>query len=197
MKLVTCVALGVALMAAGCSRIMGTTPTHEPIPDYPDGPAGLQQLFTDVLNAARNDDRDRAHDLFGTLKMTPAELQALFGARAASLQMPYDDMMATLINRGAVELVGMVYEKKYDTVEVGTMELGPEVGPASAEDQAIALALQQRPPLYFVRLRRAADTMGTRYGFFLYRDGKWRTGNFLGKVLAKQDAQLTEAPPAR
>lgn len=176
---------------------MGTTPTHEPIPLYPDGPAGLEALFTDVLTAAKKDDRDRVHDLFESLKMSPTELSALFGARTASVQKPYDDMMATLIHRGAVELVAMVYEKKYDTVEVGTMDLGPEIGPARAEDQALRQALVQRPPLYFARLKRGADAAGTRYGFLFYRDGKWRTGNLLGKVLAKQDAELTAPAPHR
>ena len=189
--------LGTTLVLGGCSSIMGTTATHEPIPQYPEGPAGLQAFFTDVLTAAKKDDRDRVHDLFESLKMSPADLRGMFGDRATALQKPYDDMMATLINPGTVELVAIVYEKKYDVVEVGPMELTPAVGPARAEDQAITAALKEHPTLYFARLKRGTDVGGTRYAFLFYRDGKWRTGNFLGKVLAKRDAELTATASPR
>jgi hypothetical protein len=167
------------LLASGCSRIMGTSDAGraaEPIRQYPDGADGLKALFSDVLDAARKDDRQRVHDLLASLIMTDEDLRALFGAQGAELKGRYVKLMETLVNRGAVELVAQVYERKLDTVEVLPME--GEVA------QAIARAAVQPLKLYSVRIRRAADDKGLRYDFFLYRDGKWRTGNLLGKYLA-------------
>ena len=196
-------ACGAALCVAGCSRIMGTAAKAggEPIPDYPEGPTGLEALFTDVLNAAKTDDRDRVHDLFQSLKMSNDDLTALFGARSPSLQKPYDEMMASLIHRGAVEIVAVIYEKKYDTVEVVPID----VAKPRAEDAPLVAAMVDHPPLYAVRFKRAGQPLGTRYDFMFYRGGKWRTGNQLGRIIAKADAkpdakpaaELTETAPHR
>jgi hypothetical protein len=169
-----------------------------PVPSYPDGAVGLEAMFRDVLTLAKADERERVHDYFKSLKMTPAELERLFGARAAELAAPYDEMMATLMHRGAVELVGVIYERKYDQVEVVPMTLPtPEDTTASPELRALARALIARPPLYSVRFKQAQKPQATRYEFFFYSDGRWRTGNFLGRVLAKRDAELTAAPTPR
>jgi hypothetical protein len=218
--------LGVTSVLGGCSKIMGPK-ASEPVPSYPEGPAGLEAMFRDVLTAAKADERERVHDYFQSLKMTPAELVALFGPQANELQKPYDDMMATLIHRGAVELVAIVYEKKYDTVEVMPMvppdlsdradradrpdqpdQIGraqpaaPSAGPKPAsvprpEDVALARALVAHPTLYSIRFKKNGETLGNRYDFFFYVDGRWRTGNQLGKVLARRAAELTDAPAAR
>jgi hypothetical protein len=198
---------------AACSRIMGPK-ASQPVPSYPDGPAGLEAMFRDVLTAAKADERERVHDYFQSLKMTPSELGTLFGPQAAELQKPYDDMMATLIHRGAVELVGIVYEKKYDTVEVVPMTLpalsdlaqpaggaaAPAPGSTAAprpEDLALARALVAHPTLYSVRFKKNGEALGNRYDFLFYVDGHWRTGNQLGKILARRAAELTAAPTAR
>ena len=194
--IVCCLVIGVA----GCSKIMGPK-ASAPLPAYPDGPAGLQAMFTDVLAAAKDDDRARVHDIFQSLKLTRPELDQLFGAAPArELAHGYDEMMATLIHRGAVELVGMVYEKKYDTVEVIDNPLGlppGTEGPLRAEDAALSAAMVQHPHLYAVRLRKQREALGTRYDFFFFQDGHWRTGNQLGKLLAKRQAELTAPPPPR
>jgi hypothetical protein len=194
---------------SGCSRIMGTKHEAQPVPSYPDGAAGLQQLFTDVLKAGQDDDRDRVHELFQSLKMTRPELDRLFGARASELASPYEQMMSSLMNRGAVELVALIYEKKYDEVEVRPLPLevplagGGTLGPGErvygpmprADEAALARNLVERPPLYTVGLRKRGAIGGSRYNFFFYIDGHWRTGNELGKLLARRDDLTGSAPP--
>jgi hypothetical protein len=197
-----------SLGLSACSKIMGPK-ASAPVPSYPDGPSGLEAMFRDVLTAAKADERERVHDYFQSLKMSPTELAMLFGAQAAELQKPYDDMMATLVHRGAVELVAIVYEKKYNAVEVVPMTLpdpalvtsGSAVGPRAPaprpEDLALAHALVSHPTLYSVRFKKNDEALGTRYDFFFYVDGRWRTGNQLGRILARRAAELTPGPAPR
>src|SRR5262249_26511274 len=97
-----CSAMTLAIALAGCSR----RPLEGEVATYPDGATGLEALFSDVLEAARRDDRGRVHDLFAGTLMNQADLEALFGAeRARALWPYYQGLMGTLINRGAVELV--------------------------------------------------------------------------------------------
>jgi hypothetical protein len=188
---------------------MGTKHEAQPVPSYPDGADGLQQLFADVLKAGQADDRDRVRELFQSLKMTRPELDGLFGARAAELASPYEEMMSSLMNRGAVELVALIYEKKYDEVEVRPLSLevpladGTTLAPGErvygplprADEAALARDLVRRPPLYTVGLRKHGAIGGSRYNFFFYSGGHWRTGNELGKLLAKRDDLTSSAPP--
>jgi hypothetical protein len=185
MRMFRFAALALLLASGGCSRLMGYSDagTAAPIRDYPDGADGLKMLFIDVLDAARKDDRDRVHDLLASTIMTDEDLAALFGPRATDLQSRYHALMATLVNRGAVELVAQIYERKYDTVEV--IAIDPAAKDARPEDRAVAAALVAPTPIYSVRIRRATDDKGLRYDFFLRRRGKWVTGNQLGKYLGK------------
>ncbi|HZS36063.1 MAG TPA: hypothetical protein VFF06_04520 [Polyangia bacterium] len=178
-------ALLVAAAAPGCSRLMGYSDAGKPAPirDYPDGADGLKALFTDVLDAAKKDDRDRVHDLLASTIMTDDDLTAVLGAPGTQLQPRYHALMATLANRGAVELVAQIYERKYDTVDV--LAIDPKAKDARPEDRAVAAALTAPMPIYSVRLRRATDDKGLRYDFFFYRRGKWLTGNQLGKFLGQ------------
>jgi hypothetical protein len=166
------------VLLAGCSRLLGTSDaggSSAPIKAYPDGEAGLKELWTDVLEAARKDDRGRVHDLLATTFMTDDDLKDLFGPeRAAELAGRYHGLMATMINRGAIELVAQVYERKYDDVEV-----------VPYTDAALAGALKMPVAMYSVRIKKGADALGLRYDFFVYRRGKWLTGNQLAKYLAK------------
>lgn len=184
MRMLRFVALAL-LFAGGCSRLMGYSDAGSaaPIRDYPDGADGLKMFFVDVLDAARKDDRDRVHDLLASTIMTDDDLATLFGPRAAELQPRYRALMATLVNRGAVELVAQIYERKYDTVDV--IAIDPAAKDARPEDRAVAAALVTPTPLYSVRIRRATDDKGLRYDFFVRRRGKWLTGNQLGKYLGK------------
>jgi hypothetical protein len=178
--LVLCLAL-----ASGCARLMGYSDagsgSSAPIRQYEGGADGLKAFFTDVLDAVKKDDRGRVHDLLATTIMSDADLEALFGAQGAQVSGRYKKLMETLVNRGAVELVAQVYERKLDTVEV--VQVDPAAKDANAADRAVAASLKTPITFYSVRIRKAADQKGLRYDFFFYRDGKWRTGNQIGKYL--------------
>jgi hypothetical protein len=176
-----------ALLLSGCSKLLGYSDggkTKEPIPTYAGTPEGLKSLFSDVLEAAKKDDRERVHDLLASTIMSDAELTALFGpARGPQLLPRYHKLMEVLVNRGAVELVAQVYDRKYDDVEVIPIETTGAIVNSTPADRALAKAFTRPIDLYAVRLKKAGDTRGMRYDFFFYTDGHWRTGNQLGKYL--------------
>ena len=137
---------------------------------FADGSAGLQAFGQAVLDAARRDDRGRVHDLLASAYMTDPELDAVLGPELASEHRGrYHLLMETLVNRGALELVAQILDRKYDAVDV-----------IADPDPALSARLPSRPRLYALRFRRAADRAGLRYDFFLYHDGHWVTGNLLG-----------------
>jgi hypothetical protein len=183
MRLVCATLLAFAL--AGCSKLMGYSDGGQksaPIKQYPDGVAGLKELAGDILDAARKDDRDRVHDLLASTIMSDADLVTLFGPEASVDLVPrYHKLMETLVNRGAVEFVAQVYDRKLDDVEVLAVDASSK--DATAEDRAIAKALKVPVQLYSVRFKKATETRGLRYDFFFYRNGKWVTGNQLGRYL--------------
>jgi hypothetical protein len=174
------------LLLAGCSKLLGYADggprAAEPIRQYPDGADGLKALFDDILEAAKKDDRDRVHALMATLVMSDEQLQSLFGARAPKLLPRYHKLMEVLVNRGAVELVAQVYERKYDSVEVLPVETTGPIINSTPADRAVARVLTHPVPLYAVRFKHGNDTRGMRYDFFFY-DGGWKTGNQLGRYL--------------
>jgi hypothetical protein len=178
-----------SLLSAGCAKLLGYSnddggrKPKDPIPAYADGPDGLKALFTDVLEAAKKDDRDRVHDLLATTVMTDDELHQLLGARSEALLPRYHKLMETLVNRGAVEMVAQVYERKYDTVEVLAIETSGPIVNSTPADRVAAAALQKPVKMYSVRFKKAGDTRGMRYDFFVYLNGHWRTGNQLGQYL--------------
>jgi hypothetical protein len=161
----------VLVVGAGCSR--RSSGPQFVAPHYPDGADGLKQLWGDILEAARKDEREHVHDLMATTILSDDELRRLLGPRADALLPRYHQLMASMVNRGAVELVGQVYEHKYDTVEAF----------ADESDAAVTVALVEPHPLWSVRVRKAAESRGLRYDCFLYLDGKWRTGNQIGKFI--------------
>lgn len=165
----------------------GRVPPGEvlPVGAYADGPEGLHRLWTDILSAARRDDRGRVHDLMASMRLTRPELEGLIGPlRAQELWARYQALFSSLANAGAMELVGLVYENKYEDVVVVPVE--PKA--AQGADKNIVEALVKPVPLYFVRVKRKQDQKGLRYDFFVYLNGHWRTGGFLGKYLEKAAA---------
>lgn len=174
------------LSLPGCARSKPEPVDVAPPGRYGDGAAGLDAFFRDVLVAAQKDDRQRVHDLFASLMMSKAELARLFGAeRAAALWARYEAVLGTMANIGAVELVASVYEKKLDDVSVVRVDQLPEAEQLPV-DRAVLAAMTQRVPLYTARVKKKAETRGLRYDFFVYLDGRWRTGNLLGKHLAPE-----------
>jgi hypothetical protein len=177
----------VALVAAiGCARTPEGSGRMPPPLDvtYSDGAAGLKKLWEDILVAAQKDDRERVHALVASLTMSDEDLVALFGAERGRALLPrYLPMISTLVNAGAMELVARITERKYDEIEVFSVD---EKG--SDADRATLRALVVRTPVYGVRVKRKGGVGALRYDFFVYRNGHWVTGNLLAKYLT--------APPA-
>ncbi len=169
------------LLLAGCSRHSSQRVYVQP--HYAQDASGLRAMWRDILDAAKNDDRDRVHDLLATTLLSDADMKRLFGAKADALLPRYHQLMGNLINRGAVELVANVYEHKYDAVDA-----------FAAEDPALAAALVESHPLFAARVRKASDTRGLRYDAFFTLDGKWKTLNQLGKFIDVVPAAPTPPP---
>lgn len=172
------------LLVGGCAR--HSSGSSFVAPQYPDGAAGLKQLWSDIIDAAQHDERERVHDLMATTFMSDAELARLFGPATPPLVPRYHQLMGTLVNRGAVEFVANVFDRRYDAVDVI----------ADENDGALAAALVEPHPLWSVRVHKASETRGLRYDAFLYLDGKWRTANQLSKFVAGAPADPASAPQA-
>jgi hypothetical protein len=166
--------LGLLLLLVGCSRRHSSSAGHEFIqPHYADGADGLKTMWTEFLDAAKKDDRERVHDLLATTLLTDAEMKQLFGPKTEALLPRYHQIMGTLINRGAVELAGNVYEHKYDAIDAF----------ADDTDGPLQAAMIATHPLFAARVRKSSEARGLRYDAFLYIDGRWKTLNQLGKFI--------------
>ncbi|HEX9103517.1 MAG TPA: hypothetical protein VF997_15000 [Polyangia bacterium] len=157
------------LLVAACKQ---SGPRVYVQPHYAAGADGLRALWSDILDAAKEDDRDRVHDLMATTLLSDAEMKRLLGAKADPLLPRYHMLMGNLINRGSVELVANVYEHKYDSVDA-----------FAADDAAIAAALVEPHPLFAARVRKATEERGLRYDGYFVLDGTWKTFNQLGKFI--------------
>jgi hypothetical protein len=175
-------ALALLLSLPGCKQ--NRSPRVYVQPHYAAGAEGVRALWSDILDAAKKDDRDRVHDLLATTLLSDAEMKRLFGPKADALLPRYHQLMGNLINRGAVELVANVYEHKYDAVDA-----------FAADDAAIATALVEPHPLFAARVRKSAEDRGLRYDGFFTLDGTWKTFNQLGKFIDVVQPP-TPAPPA-
>jgi hypothetical protein len=185
-----------ALLCAGCPA----TPTDNgrmPPPldtTYPDGAAGLTQLWRDILTAAIKDDRERVHVLMASTIMSDDDLNAVFGPdKGKMLQPRYLPMISTLVNIGSMEMIAQISDRKYDDVEVFQYD---DVKGTDAE-KATLKALATPIPVYGVRIKRKGQPLGSRYDFYIYRNGHWVTGNQLAKYLVEpREGQVAVQPPA-
>ena len=146
---------------------------------------GLRELWMDVVNAARRDDRDRVHELMVSMVMTDADLTELFGAELAAYFKPrYEPMIGRIVHAGSLELVANISDRRYDDVDV--FEMRPDS--PDIEVRTIIAALKKPARVYAVRVKQKGDSRGLRYDFFVYRgdakSGRWVTGNQLGKFIA-------------
>lgn len=175
--------LGVTLVP-GCDskpRAKAVIAARPALSSYPDGAAGLQRLWGDVLRACQKDDREQVHDLLISLMLTKDELGALIGPSAAVERWPgYQFQVSSMANAGAVELVAFVYEKKLDEVSVQRVDELP-AAQQGATDKAVLGLMSQPRPLYTVQLRRKPATKGLRYESLVYLNGRWRILAPLGR----------------
>lgn len=199
MRLVRCL-LACALALSAChtqdgpTRTLGGEVIPAPARAYGPDAAGLHALWSDVLQAAQRDERERVHDLLASTIMSDADLSALFGPEQARRLAPrYRGMIAQLVNEGALGLVVQVYERKYDDVEVFRVAAKD----AAPELRAVLSALREPVDVYGVRVKKKADHLGLRYDCFIFRDGRWITGNQIGQFLIAKEATKPAAPPAK
>ncbi len=188
-----------ALLCAGCPQAPTDNGRMPPPLDttYPDGAAGLTQLWRDILTAAIKDDRERVHVLMASTIMSDDDLVAVFGAEKSKMLQPrYLPMISTLVNIGSMEMIAQISDRKYDDVEVFQYD---EAKGTEAE-RATLHALATPIPVYGVRIKRKGQALGSRYDLYVYRNGHWVTGNQLAKYLVEpHDAgvgQVSMKPPA-
>lgn len=164
---------------------------------YADGPAGLQKFFTDLLAAARKEQPEKVISMLGSLALSQDELGELLGSAAAAQYFPrYQAMMSELTHLGGLELVDQIQKRHFDEVLVVPVREQP-AAEQTATERKVARALPQTVPLYSVRLKRSTEPRGIRYEFFVYLNGRWRTGNLLGQLLpAEPAADAAPAAPA-
>lgn len=174
----------VTLGWGGCEDAQKPRPVpaaRPPLGSYPDGPAGVQRLWEDILSACRKDDRERVHELIASMALSKEQLAGLIGAEAAVEGWPsYQFQVGSMANAGAVELVAFVYDKKLDEVVVQRADALP-AAEQGATDKAVLRRLKQPHPIYTVTLRRKPAQKGLRYESLIYVDGRWRTLAPLGK----------------
>lgn len=158
------------VLVAACKQRSG--PRVYIQPRYAQSADGLRALWSDILDAAKKDERDRVHDLMATTLLSDADVERLLGAKANALLPRYHMLMGNLINRGSVELVANVYEHKYDAVDA-----------FAADDPALAAALVEPHALFAARVRKSSEDRGLRYDGYFTLDGTWKTFNMLGKFI--------------
>lgn len=171
-----------ALPLGGCPRLPGDVPSVKP-GDYGDSPAELVRLWQAVLGASQRDEREVVRALLASMVLTPDELGAVLGAAPGQRMWPrYQALAKQLTGPGAAELCGFVYERKYDDVVAVRIDTQP---PAELreDDTRVLRALARPLPVYTVRLKKKQERTGLHYDFFVYLNGRWRTGYLLGKYL--------------
>lgn len=164
-----------------CSKLFLENPLEPGV--YGSSEKELLRLWTDVLTAAKRDDRQRLVEMMASMKMSLEELAMLIGQDKARRFWPRYELLAKpLLGPAAAELVASIYEHHYDDVEV------TRVDTLSAEKQSdtekvIQRALVQPTPVYRVRIVRKGHPYAIRYDCFVYQHGFWKTGRELGKFL--------------
>lgn len=175
-------ALALSTLVTGCPRMPGDVPVVKP-GDYGDSPAELERLWRALLAASQRDERQVVAALLSSMVLTKEELAELIGpARAERMGPRYQALSKQLVGPAGVELCGYVYERRYDDVTVSRVDTLPPAE-LSEEDAATLRALTSPVPVYAVRIKRKQESRGLHYGFFVYRNGRWRTGYLLGKYL--------------
>ena len=164
-----------------CSKLF-LEPPLEP-GGYGSSEQELLRLWTDVITAAKRDDRQRLVEMMASMKMSPEELAMLIGQDKERRFWPRYELLAKpLLGPAAAELVASIYEHHYDDVEVTRVDTLPAEKQSETE-KVIQRALVQPTPVYRVRIVRKGHPYAIRYDCFVYQHGFWKTGRELGKFL--------------
>ena len=201
--LFACLLGGSTFPSAGCQDAPTKPPSTQPLVlvpvapgAYPDGPAGLHKLWTDLLTAARKEQPEKVINLLASLTLTREELAGLLGNELAAEHWPrYQAMMSELTHLGGLELVDQIQRRHFDEVVVLQQSAQPPAELTPTE-RKVRRAVRPEVPVYSVRLKHTTEPRGIRYEFFVYLDGRWRTGNLLGQLLPAEPAPAPAAASA-
>lgn len=178
-----------------CSKLL-MEPAIEP-GVYGSSEKELLRLWTDVLTAAKRDDRQRLVEMMTSMRMSPEELAMLIGPDKARRYWPRYELLAKpLLGPASAELVASIYEHHYDDVEVTRVDTLPAESQSDIE-RVVKRALVQPTPVYRVRVVRKGQPYAIRYDFFVYLHGFWRTGRELGKFLEPPPPLNLPSTPAK
>ena len=178
-----------------CSKLFLEPPLEPGV--YGSSEKELLRLWTDVLTAAKRDDRQRLVEMMASMKMSPEELGMLIGQDKARRFWPRYELLAKpLLGPAAAELVASIYEHHYDDVAVTRVDTLPAEKQSDTE-KVIQRALVQPTPVYRVRIVRKGHPYAIRYDFFVYQHGFWKTGRELGKFLEPPPPINVPQPPVK
>lgn len=186
----------VAMVATvGCSKLLLEKPLEPGT--YGSSEPELHRLWTDLVTAAKRDERQRVIEMMTSMRMSQEELAMLIGEDKARRFWPrYDLLTKPLSGPMPAELVASIYEHHYDDVEVTRIDTLPPERMSDSE-RVMKRALVSPMPFYRVRVIRKGHPYAIRYDFFVYLHGFWRTGRELGKYLEPQPiVPLTQPAPS-
>jgi hypothetical protein len=175
------IGLAGALATAGPPLLSGCSSDDAPagVDRYPDGTAGLEQLFTDLVAALEKGDLARAHALSRSLALSEprtwftstfgsADGQRLSAAYANDITTieQLADALAPLVARGQTRVVIDALERPSDPDAVGYQDLALQ-------------GMKRKVTLYSVRLVRPAGPETFHLWSFVYDHGGFR---WIGKL---------------
>jgi hypothetical protein len=174
-------AIGLAVGGMTAVPACSSDDSHTGASRYPDGTAGLEQLFTDLCAAIAKGDKAKARALTRSLALSDARtwFTVAFGsadgqrlsaeyASAASSMEGLADALEPLVARGQTRVVIDALERPSDPDAVGYQDLALQ-------------AMKRKITLYSVRLVRPAGPETFHIWSFVYDRGGFR---WIGKLKA-------------
>lgn len=160
------------LALAGCHSLQ--PPEETDTPQRPDDWLHLRDAFREVIGHAQRDDRAGIARVLDRFVLTLPEMVELFGPeRGAAVYAGYQGEIVAALR---AEAPGVIVEKvSAGFVEVEVDRLGP-ARPANTTpgDKVMLEALAKKRPLFNLRLRPAAASLGLRFDGFVFVGGRWR-----------------------
>jgi hypothetical protein len=146
---------------------------------YPGSQTGLTIFWLEVLEMAHASDDAAVAQRLATLQLRRDDLDELFGKGAAQRLWPeYVRAFGSFAGEGAAEIARKIRERRYDDVEV--LSLNGRAGELPPAERRTAEPLRTNLPVYTVRLKRNEETDGIRIDTFVFLDGSWRTALKVG-----------------
>lgn len=187
--------LWILLALGGCSGNDAQNASAEQVVK-PDSPEALQAKIGQIVQKAQAKDEAAVLSLLEPYFLTREEILNLFGAeKGERAWLGYNDAIAADLRNEAPKVL-------IDQVSKGLTEVTVEfVGPAYPDrttpgDQRLLDFMQQKLPMYTVRLHKPEEKLGLRLNGFVYINGQWRglfkTYDYLPGGLRLESADVEE-----